>query len=213
MTPITSLLDTYAPRSSARSGTPKLFSERHERFIAAPPDVVMSAIERLEVREIRVLTPLMALRMLPNRLLGRPTEIDAGAPVLDVFRREGFVLLGRRRREIAIGAIGRFWRVAGNQPNRDVQSASDFAAFAEPGWAKAVMSFEATAHEGGTRLVTVTRVVFTSAGARTKFAPYWALIRLPSGLIRRSMLAAIERRAVAREAALELDPTTPSASA
>ena len=46
-------------------------------------------------------------------------------------------------------------------------------------------------------VVTETRVVGTSRNATLFFAPYWAVIRLPSGLIRRSMLAAIERRATA----------------
>lgn len=44
-------------------------------------------------------------------------------------------------------------------------------------------------------LITETRVEGTDKASNAKFAPYWALIRLPSGLIRRCWLAAIERRA------------------
>lgn len=39
-----------------------------------------------------------------------------------------------------------------------------------------------------------TVVVGTDRASTRRFAPYWAFIRLPSGLIRRSWLAAIDRR-------------------
>jgi hypothetical protein len=48
---------------------------------------------------------------------------------------------------------------------------------------------------GTTRIETETLVAGTDELSTRRFRPYWALIRLPSGLIRRSWLAAIERRA------------------
>jgi len=47
----------------------------------------------------------------------------------------------------------------------------------------------------GSLLTTTTAVVPTNAAARRAFGRYWLLIRVPSGLIRREMLAAVDRRA------------------
>jgi len=49
--------------------------------------------------------------------------------------------------------------------------------------------------DGTTRIETETLVAGTDQASTRRFRPYWALIRLPSGLIRRSWLAAIDRRA------------------
>ena len=73
----------------------------------------------------------------------------------------------------------------------------DFIAFAEPGFAKAAISFLVRPERGGSRVITETRVAGTSPEATRAFLRYWRAIRLGSGTIRRSWLAAIRRRAVA----------------
>ncbi len=71
-----------------------------------------------------------------------------------------------------------------------------FVEFDEPGNAKTVARLDAVdLGDGTTRIETETLVAGTDLASTRKFRPYWALIRLPSGLIRRSWLAAIERRA------------------
>ena len=108
----------------------------------------------------------------------------------------GVVPLGERVDvEIAAGAIGRFWRLVGNEP-ADVRTREEFISFGEPGYAKAAISFMVRAERGGSRVITETRVLGTSPEATRALLRYWGGIRLGSGVIRRSWLAAIRRRAV-----------------
>ena len=76
-------------------------------------------------------------------------------------------------------------------------SPEGFAAFTEPGWAKAAMSFQLCPLDGGqTLLAAETRVLATDATARRAFTPYWLLIRAGgAGFIRLEMMRAIARRA------------------
>ena len=182
-----SLLDELLPRFDT--------SEVHEVWIAAQPTVVFAAVKQVTVREVRILTPLEALRGLPSLLTGRPAfRPTRSAPVLDAFT-VGVVPLGERPgAEIAAGAIGRFWRVAGNEPAA-VRTREDFLSFADPGYAKAVIAFLVRPERGGSRLITETRVAGTSPEATQAMLRYWRVIRLGSGAIRRSWLAAIRRRA------------------
>ena len=182
-----SLLDELLPRFDA--------SEVHEVSIAAQPTVVFAAVKQVTVREVRLLRPLEALRGLPSLLTGRPAfRPTRSAPVLDAFT-VGVVPLGERPgAEIAAGAVGRFWRLAGNEPAA-VRTREDFLSFADPGYAKAVIGFLVRPERGGSRLITETRVAGTSPEATQAMLRYWRVIRLGSGAIRRSWLAAIRRRA------------------
>ena len=181
-----SLLDEVLPRFDA--------SEVHSIWIAAQPNVVFAAVKQVTVREVRLLTPLEALRGLPSLLTRRPAFRPArSAPVLDAFT-VGVVPLGERPgAEIAAGAVGRFWRLAGNEPAA-VRTREDFLSFTDPGYAKAVIAFLVRPERGGSRLITETRVAGTSPEATQAMLRYWRVIRLGSGAIRRSWLAAIRRR-------------------
>ncbi len=178
------------------------FRERHRRRIGAPVADVWRSTLAVTPHEIRAMGPLMALRTLPRRLTtGRA---DPGAtehsPLLTMFEHEGFVPLRvdaapSGGRAVAVyGAAGRFWSATHNEPRR-FGSAQEFLDFREPGHATLAFSIEAVERNGHTELVTETHVGGTDPSAVRRFAPYWALIRLPSGLIRRSWLAAIDRRA------------------
>jgi hypothetical protein len=186
--PVRPLLDEVLPRFDA--------SEVHDVWIAAQPDAAFAAVKEVTVREVRLLTPLETLRRLPSLLTGRAAFRPASsAPVLDEFT-VGVVPLGERPgTEIAAGAVGRFWRWAGNEPAA-VRTREDFLSFAEPGYAKAAIAFLVRPERGGSRVVTETRVAGTSPEATRAFLRYWLAIRLGSGAIRRSWLAAIRRRAV-----------------
>ncbi|NNL84033.1 MAG: hypothetical protein HKP27_00185 [Myxococcales bacterium] len=183
------------------------FAEAHRRMIDASIDRVWTAALAVTPREIRTLGPFIALRNLPRRLRGlrrlvtdlpsesAPTERS----LLQTFVAEGFVPLrlpdvpASGEAALVLGAVGRFWSPAHNQPVR-FDDAEAFAEFVEPGFAKVVISLEARERSGAVEVSTETRIACTDAAARRRFAPYWALIRGPSGLIRRSWLAAIERR-------------------
>lgn len=189
--PPESLLDRLLPRFDVR--------QVREAWVPAAPAVVYSAVKQVTGRDVRALMPLELLRSLPGLLLGRrPFWPDPSAPLLAEFA-DGAVLLAERQgREVVAGAVGRFWRTAGNEAAR-VRTSADFIAFSEPGYAKAAVAFTVVPERGGARVRTETRVAGTSAEATRLLRRYWLLIRPGSDVIRRSWLAAIRRRAL-REA-------------
>lgn len=161
--------------------------EVHELRVPAEPRDAFEAVMALSAREVRLFGPLMRLRT-----FGRSGRVfDPDAPLLGEMLKIGFVQLAERPgEEIVVGAIGRFWSPTGNRP----VAAPDFAAFSEPGYAKAAMNFRVAPDGDGSRVTTETRIVGTDAAATRKFRRYWLLIRLGSGAIRRSWLNAIRRR-------------------
>jgi hypothetical protein len=177
------------------------YTELHRRTVQGPVDQVWPHCLAVTGPEIRLLGPLMTLRSLPRLLRhGRAGSAAPHRPLLDEFVSEGFVLLRRDpapvegRAVVLVGAAGKFWSPSGNAPLR-FTSAQEFLDFQEPGYAKTVASLEVIDLGGGaTRIQTETWVNGTDATATRKFAPYWAIIRGPSGLIRRSWLAAVDRR-------------------
>jgi hypothetical protein len=178
------------------------FSERHRRVVRAPADRVWAEAMAVTPGEIRLLAPFVAVRSLPailrhRRLGDRPAP---GASILEVFQAAGFVELHRDPclvggRAIAVyGAAGRFWSLTDNGAVA-LDGPGAFVGYREPGMAKGAFSIEVVDHVDHTEIVTETRVAGTDAAARRAFRRYWLLIRGPSGLIRRSWLAAIDRRA------------------
>jgi len=175
---LSSLLDAALPTCDVR--------ERHEIWVPAEPQDAYDAVKAVSASEVKLLGPLMRLRT-----LGRWPRRRPHAPVLEQMLAIGFAQLGERPgEELVFGAIGRFWSPTGNRPRR----AEDFAAFAEPGYAKAAMNFVVRREGEGSRITTETRVVGTDAESTRKFRRYWLVIRPGSGAIRRSWLKAIRRR-------------------
>ena len=165
-----------------------------------------AALQDLDL--VRVHTPLldaaMWVRGLPARLRGTPEqpvpslrvggEGGAGLP--------GWVPLGSTpEREVAFGAVGRFW-----QPDivwRDV-AVEDFADFAEPGWGKLVAAFVLHQHGPGRTLVTYEcRTVTFDLASQRSFARYWRLVRPFVAHILRAALRSWRDDAEARTRALD----------
>ncbi len=145
------------------------FDERHEIRIAAPPERIYSAIRLVTAREIRFFQILTAVRCM-GRCREKESILHApdAKPILDVATNGGFrILLDDAPRELVIGT-----RVAPQ--------------------ALAVMNFRI---EPDGLVTTETRVFASTDAARREFAVYWRLIRPGSGIIRRSWLEAIKRRA------------------
>lgn len=177
------------------------FSERHSIVIDKPIDEVWPAATAVTGDEIQLLRPLFWLRGVPARLRGGEPPAPVGdRPVLELFAEEGFVML--RRDDVAVdgravlifGAAGVFWSLAHNAPIH-FESPTAFLDFSEPGHAKTVARFEAWEEDGKTTVETETLVVGTDAASNAKFGAYWMVIRGPSGLLRRTWLRAIEKRA------------------
>ena len=177
------------------------FTELHARVVDAPIDTVWPQCLAVTDADVRLLGPLMALRGLPSKLTRRRRpSTSPPRPLIDGFVSAGFVVLGRDpfpadgHASIVFGAAGRFWSAAGNAPIA-FDDADQFLAFDRPGYAKTVARLDAIdLGNGATRIETETIVTGTDPASTRRFGWYWRLIRLPSGAIRRSWLAAIERR-------------------
>lgn len=191
--PITmSLLHTFLPEHQ--------FSEHHQIRINAAPGRVLDMVTQLDVGDFPLAKLFLHVRAIPARvarLLGRGTgdrRIDAQ------FGLHDFTRLGRDAdREVAFGLIGRFWEPDGGLIR---VPAEGFRAFTTPEVAKLVMTFVAEPSGAGTLLTTRTCVHCPDAVSRRRFTPYWVLIRIPSGLIRRMLLRRIKQLAETRETPL-----------
>ena len=170
-----SLIDKHLPRYQ--------FSEMHHTRVRASPDAAMRAVLGHRPPN-RLMDVLLALRTLPARVLGReaprvgfniftPLECDEG--------------------ETVAGLIGRFWQLDGGLAT--FADADAFGRFDEPGTPKLVTAYRVTPDPVGTLLTTETRVFCPDRYSLLRFAPYWMLIRMPSGLIRRRALRAIKAAA------------------
>ncbi|MEU7898956.1 hypothetical protein AB0B45_39630 [Nonomuraea sp. NPDC049152] len=172
------LADRYIPHPE--------HAERHSIVIDAPRERVWAALHDLKASDIRAARPLFAVRNLVSRLLHGHAQNDL--PVFDVLEE----VPGS---EIVQGVVGQWWRL-GAATNLPV---ADWESFDLPGYGKAVFSFHLSDLGGGRVLLTTeTRVITTSPDARRAMARYWAVIRLGSGFVRRVMLGALKRRAMAR---------------
>lgn len=163
------------------------YRSRHDRHVHASPEDVAGAIERYVVGRdsshiIRLLFRLRGLR------------IRSGS-VRDVLSRSGFTVLAERPgEEIVAGTTGRFWTLREQANMQAPLDLEDFHAFDRPGWAKGAMTLRVEPRDdGSSTLVTETRVLCMDERARRRFAPYWALIRVFSGWIRRDLLGGIAR--------------------
>jgi hypothetical protein len=181
------------------------FAERHAADVAASQEACFAAIRDLTAPEVRTLAPLLAVRSLPG-LVRRPGRAAAegfggmirrsgSKPLIQLFLDAGFAELGvDEPRELVAGVIGRFWRPVGAEPI-PFGGADEFVAFDEPGYAKAALNFTVEPRGSGSLVATETRIVATSEDARRRFGRYWIAIRAGNGLIRRSWLAGVRRRA------------------
>jgi hypothetical protein len=153
---------------------------------------------------MQVHTPLMdvalQVRLLPGvvaRALGRQRPPEPEIPELKL-RGEGpglpgWLPLGEvPGREIAFGAVGRFWQpdidwydVAGMGPE-------DFAAFAEPGWGRIAASLSLRPYGRTRTLVSYeARTATPDPASARRFRSYWLLVRPFVGHILRAVLASL----------------------
>ena len=187
-----SLLDRFTPAWE--------FDERHQAFVAAPPERVFTAVKQVRPGEIRLFLLLTGLRGLnPWRALGRGVPpVEKQPPLLEISQRGGFIVLGEEPgREVVQGTCSQFWRFSGGGSCPDIRTPEQFLAFEQPGYAKATINFRVEAVPGGSQLTTQTRILALDDGARRRFGVYWRIIYPGSALIRRGWLEAIKWRAEA----------------
>src|SRR5687767_13788933 len=176
------LIDRFMPRFDV--------SERHERRVDAPPDVVFEITRNVDLSRSPITALLFGIRRIPQLITGNAVSISK--MTLDSLIDYGFVVLADEPgEEIVLGAIGTFWKPTGGMRPT---VAEEFTGFTEPGFAKGIMNLRVQPFGAGSSLVvTETRVLCTDASSRRKFKAYWTLIGPFSALIRTQMLSLIEK--------------------
>lgn len=183
-----SLLEQFMPRFDARS--------QHAIQVQAPAQAVFTAVGAVTVSEVRFLRELEFIRALPGlAATGRLHVPTLAAPLVLTFTRGAGLLGARPPVELIAGAIGRFWRLAGNEPVV-FASPEEFRTFTDPGFAKAVVGFRLDPRAAEILLTTETRFVTTDEATRRLMNRYWQVIRPGSNLIRTEWLRAVRRRAL-----------------
>jgi hypothetical protein len=160
------------------------FVERHTVLVRASRQEVWRALHEVTAGEMALTRILFGVRTLPARIAGGRRATPA-SPWLQSLLRSGFKVMAETpEQELVLGTSGRFWELrARPRPQPD------------PGGAVAAMDFRLKDKQGGTLLTTETRVAVEDRAARRRFAFYWIVIRIGSGLIRRDLLHAVRRRA------------------
>ena len=169
----------------------------HERLVPAPRELVWRALTELRLCDMPVTRALFWVRRLPAYVRGKRFG-SAQTPLLDGVRqgRSASVLTYDEPNLVEIARVARFWQTTPTNGPLVVDRAA-LAAFAEPGYARAVVSIQLTPTDSGTRVVTTTRVGATDEQARRRFAVYWRIVKIGSAATRKAMLSAVERRALA----------------
>ncbi len=166
--------------------------------VAADPSTTFQTARGLDFLTVRtpLLTASMWVRDLPARLSGK-----AGAPpprlvLADRMGLPGWLMLGEQpNREIAFGAVGKFWRPLIEW--RDVPLA-DFSGFAATGWGKIAANFSMVPYgESHTLLSYQCRTTTTDPDSRRRFLRYWWLVRPFVAHIMRATLNTIKADAEA----------------
>jgi hypothetical protein len=174
------------------------FYELHTITVQASPSKVFRAVKELTSAELSTLVHLLVgIRALPQRLAGqRGAGLNGAQPILAQLPGAGLLLLGEEPdRDLVLGIVGQFWRVADRSGPKVINSVPEFLAFAQPGYAKAAMNVRVDERNDRAQLITATRIYAPDRRTRTMFARYWRPVHPGSALIRLLWLRAIRRRA------------------
>lgn len=174
--------------------TPRLVEISHVE-LAAPPARVWELLRHRDMAKSPLVRALFAVRTLPSRMA---RERAAGASIrLDDLvsspEHPGFqILVDEPPHEIAVGAIGKVWRL--KIPFVHLSGVEAFAAFAEAGFIKVAWALRfLPLGESATRLVFELRVDATDSKSWRKFRRYFRVIGPASRFIRRALLAEVAR--------------------
>jgi len=156
-----SLLDKYAPSWDKR--------EYHERSVRAAADRAWPALRSVDLTRSRLVRAIFAARSI---LLGARREPLPRGPFVERAVEMGWVILEERPGEqLVAGAVTQPW--VPDVRFRGIP-ASEFPAFAEPGFAKIVWGLGV--REDGAAASTMwteTRVATTDPESRRRFDRYW----------------------------------------
>ena len=166
--------------------------------VAADPTSTFHAARTLDLLTVRtpLLTASLWIRGLPARLSRRAAPPLPHLVIGEGLGLPGWLELGELPdREIAFGAVGKFWLPVIEW--RDVIP-EDFSGFTEPGWGKIAANFSVMRYgEHSTLLSYQCRTVTTDPESQRRFMRYWWLIRPFVGHIMRATVSKIKADAEA----------------
>jgi hypothetical protein len=182
------LLDDWMPAFDA--------STRHAIDVDANAARTYDAARGMDLGAPPLVRALMGLRALPAlaaRAVSGRRRAGAGGSTQVAVGGLPFTLLAEAPgSEFVMGLAGRFWTLSGGI----VPCTADAFRLPPPsGLAHAAWNFRVEPREGGCTVTTETRVLCADAVTRAQFLRYWRVVRFGSGMIRRSMLREIRRRA------------------
>ncbi|MFR9803102.1 hypothetical protein ACL02T_12465 [Pseudonocardia sp. RS010] len=191
------LIDRYLPR----------FDRTIVEHTVAEADVAATwqALCALDLGRVHspVTDAAMSARGLPDRLArvrGRPAAAPPpvrlplrGGPPLP-----GWLSLGEvAGHEIALGAIGRFWRPVIEWYDVSAMTPEEFGAFADPDWGRIAANFSLRPYGTSRTLISYeARTLVPEPDAARRFTRYWTLVRPFVGHIMRAALATVAADAV-----------------
>jgi hypothetical protein len=188
------LLKSLLPRYDATRIERRVLTDRP----TAVWEAVLDADFARTAEEVPAVRFLFGMRSAAERAVaavrGRPAP---AAPAVESMRlaelpsRGEWVALAQDPpREIAFGAVGRFW--AGETVWEEIHAA-EFATFDEPGFAKIACSFHVWPCGPSSTLVTYEcRTLATDPAARRAFLRYWRPLSPFIGVVLRAQLSTIE---------------------
>ena len=196
------LIDRYLPR----------FDVTLVEHLVVDADLATTwaALQDLDLMQVH--TPLMdaafAVRELPERIAARAGRARPPSPPPPELKLsgdgpglEGWLSLGDDPpREVAFGAIGRFWQPDIDWYDVSAMTPEAFGAFDEPGWGRLAANFSLRHYGDPRTLVSYeARTTTPDAASARRFGRYWMLVRPFVGHIMRAALSALGEDARRRQ--------------
>ena len=185
------------------------FTRVEHLVVEADPETTYAAVRRLDF--LKVHSPLMDAAMwvrgVPDkvaRATGRRTEPPHELPSLtfdgmvDGERGlPGWLKLGEDPpREIAFGAIGKFWQMDITWLDPVPETMEGFTAFDDADWGKIAANFSVRPYGDGRSLLSYeARTAMTDEASRTRFGRYWTVVSPFVGVIMRATLHTVKEDA------------------
>ena len=182
------------------------FTRVEHLVVEADPETTYAAVRRLDFLKVHslLMDAAMWVRGVPDkvaRATGRRTEPPRELPSLTF---DGMVdgergLPGWLRfgedppREIAFGAIGKFWQMDITWLDPVPETLEAFAAFDDADWGKIAANFSVRPYGDGRSLLSYeARTAMTDEASRTKFGRYWTVVSPFVGVIMRATLHTVK---------------------
>jgi hypothetical protein len=163
--------------------------ERHQVIVSAPAETTFLCGCRLKLQRSQIVRSIFGAREL--LLGGKSDDVFDSLGLIDQAKAWGWAVLAEHPgREIVFGGVTQPW-VA--RPTFRGLPPEEFMTFSEPDHVKIAWTFAADPI-GASKSVarTETRVMTTSASARSKFRTYWAFLSPGIILIRRIALRLVK---------------------